>query len=256
MGKVIAFANAKGGVGKTSVTTEVAFELSEAGFKVGVVDLDPQGNAGKHMLGGKISEVGIRDALLGTPWGETIYQAVHPWKNCVVFPGTRALEEIESDLKAKTMLPQMALAKLLNQAKKHLDYILIDTPPRLGFHIVLSLSAADGFVVPTDCSVYAVDGIKAMLKHIAVIREELNPDLEFLGTVVTGFQKGNSIAIRDTVKDLENVVGKEKILGKINHTVKNLEAQRAHTALSAKYPDIASSTEYKRICSNLTEAMQ
>ena len=259
MGKIISIANAKGGVGKTSVVIELAYELSEQGFSVGVVDNDPQCNSTYHLLN-QYPAIGIRDAMIGnTPWGEIVLEALHPWKNCVVFPGTKALDGIEADLNspgAKTVFPQQALAKVLRKAAKTLDYILIDNPPTLGFPMVLSLTAADYYLIPTDCSEYAVEGITSMLKHIKIIREELNEKLEFLGLVVTGFQKGNSNAVKQTIKELEGIVGADKILGKINHTVKVVEAQRGKSAISAMFPEIASAKEYHKISEEIARVAQ
>ena len=187
-GKIIAFANQKGGVGKTTTCVNVAAYMAMMGKKILIVDLDPQGNAS--------SGVGIKKSKdLRTIYdlidGECSFdEAIKPTivENLFIIPSTVDLAGAEVEL---IQIPQRekVVKKLLDEIKDSYDFILIDCPPSLGLITVNALTASDSVIIPMQCEFYAMEGITQLMNTIRLIKYHLNPNIDIEGVVMTMKEK-------------------------------------------------------------------
>ena len=184
MGRIIAIANQKGGVGKTTTAINLSACLAEAGQKVLSVDFDPQGNATSG-LGFEKEEMDktVYELLLGDCGLDAcIYQDVQ--ENLDVMPSDMnlAAAEIELlDVKNKESLLRTELKKISDSY----DFIIIDCPPSLNILTINALTAADTVLVPIQCEYYALEGLSQLIHTINLVQERLNPNLQMEGVVFT-----------------------------------------------------------------------
>jgi chromosome partitioning protein len=181
--RVIAIANQKGGVGKTTTAVNLGAALAEAGYRVLVVDLDPQGNASTGLgISPRDVENSVYDVIMtGTP----ALDCVEPTslKNLFVLPATIDLAGAEIELVA-AFSRELKLRRALDPVRAEYDLILIDCPPSLGLLTVNGLAAADDVIVPVQSEYYALEGLGQLLKNVAMVRS-VNPTLDVRGIVLT-----------------------------------------------------------------------
>lgn len=184
MPRIIAIANRKGGVGKTTTTVNVATAMAAAGKKVLVVDLDPQGNATTSMGINKSGRMASSyEVLLGE---KRISEAV-VWTeipNFSLVPSSPDLAGAEVEL-VEIENREFALKKALFKDAVNYDYILIDCPPSLSLVTINALVAADAVIVPLQCEFLALEGITDLIRNINQIKKKFNPKLELQGVVLT-----------------------------------------------------------------------
>lgn len=185
MGKIIAFANQKGGVGKTTTCVNVATYMALMGKKVLILDLDPQGNATSGVGINKTKDLKTIYDLID---GESAYEDVIKTtivENLYLIPSTVDLAGAEVELIA---LPQREkiIKKILDEIKASYDFILIDCPPSLGLITVNALTAADSVLIPIQCEFFALEGLTQLMNTIRLIKyREFNPNLDIEGVVMT-----------------------------------------------------------------------
>ncbi len=180
MGQIIAVTNQKGGVGKTTTTINVAYNLAKSGKKVLLVDLDPQGNASSGLNVSK-SEKTTRDVLTGK---NNLTEAVKAtdYSNLSVLPTDAELATLETEI--ATAKDRALRLKTALQSSKF-DIVLIDCPPSLGLLTVNALTAADSVIIPVQTEYYALEGLGQLLETMKLVRQALNPHLAILGVVMT-----------------------------------------------------------------------
>jgi chromosome partitioning protein len=191
--RIIAIANQKGGVGKTTTAVNLGAALAELGLRVLVVDLDPQGNASTG-LGINPRDVGssIYDVLMqDTP----ALDAVEPTslKNLFVIPATLDLAGAEIEL-VPAFSRELKLKRALEAVRNEYDVVLIDCPPSLGLLTVNGLAAADDVIVPIQCEYYALEGLGQLLRNVALVRSSLNATLDVRGIILTMFDARTRLA--------------------------------------------------------------
>jgi chromosome partitioning protein len=197
VGRVIAIANQKGGVGKTTTAVNLAVALAQIGRRILLIDLDPQGNA----TSGLACTDEIRDSLNS---GKTIYEALigggslgevtHQVRPNLFLAGAGA-DLVGAEIEMATMAGrERRLRALLYGVREEYNYVLIDTPPSLGLLTLNALVAADTVLIPMQCEYYALEGLSALLGTIKRVKEQLRPALEIEGLVLTMFDSRNRLS--------------------------------------------------------------
>jgi chromosome partitioning protein len=191
--RIIAIANQKGGVGKTTTAVNLGAALAELGLRVLVVDLDPQGNASTGLgINPRDVNASIYDVLMqDTP----ALDAVEPTslKNLFVIPATLDLAGAEIEL-VPAFSRELKLKRALDVVRSEYDVVLIDCPPSLGLLTVNGLAAADDVIVPIQCEYYALEGLGQLLRNVALVRSSLNATLEVRGIILTMYDARTRLA--------------------------------------------------------------
>ncbi len=192
MPRIIAIANRKGGVGKTTTTVNVATAISATGKKVLVVDLDPQSNASTSLGVDKHSNMPSSYNLI---IGETsLKQTIAPTSipNLFLVPACPDLAGAEIELIDKEKR-EFCLRKTISNYANDFDYVLIDCPPSLSLITINALVAADAVIVPLQCEYLALEGITDLIGNINLIKRKFNPKLELQGVVLTMYDGRNNL---------------------------------------------------------------
>ena len=222
MGKIIAFANQKGGVGKTTSAVNIAASVGILGKKVLLIDLDPQGNT--------TSGVGINKKNLKSTSYELLIDeidakqaiVVTEFKNLSVIPSNISLAGAEFDL-YQLDNREYRLKKQLEPVKDDYDYIIIDCPPSLGMITVNALAAADAVIIPMQCEYYALEGLSQLMITIRKIKQLYNPELEICGILITMFN-GRLILTMQVISELKKYYSDKLFKTPISRNVKLSEA--------------------------------
>ncbi len=252
MTDIIAVVNQKGGVGKTGSAVEIAYELAR-NYSVLYVDLDGQANGTKHILG-ELPKKGIYDLMVDPELDWTDYAMDSPdhWGNLMVLPGTRKLHELGKVI-ADRLERELILKNILEPIKAHVDWIVIDNPSVFDVRSINALCAANLYLVPTDSSEYAIEGVQAITTLAETIKARLNPDLEFWGIIITKFEKGNSHAVRAVVAQIEAEFPL-KTKAKVNNSVRMVEAQRGRKSVQLIDAESQTAIQYRDISRQIVES--
>ncbi|MCK8489987.1 AAA family ATPase [Paenibacillus sp. MBLB2552] len=195
MSKIIAIANQKGGVGKTTTSVNLGAGLAAIGKKVLLIDIDPQGNT--------TSGVGINKADVANCIYDVLINEVHPKEaiahtdidNLHIIPATIQLAGAEIEL-VPTISREVRLKKSLQPIRHLYDYILIDCPPSLGILTINSLTAADSVLIPIQCEYYALEGLSQLLNTVRLVQKHLNTSLQIEGVLLTMFDARTNLGIQ------------------------------------------------------------
>ena len=201
MGTVLAIANQKGGVGKTTTAINLSACLAQRGKKVLIIDIDPQGNAtsglgvDKRNLKQSVYDVLIHECEAGEAVVSTSVDGLD------MIPSSIELAGAEIEL-VSLMARERMLATALEDIKAVYDFILIDAPPSLGLLTLNALAAADKVMVPIQCEFYALEGLSQLVKTINLVKKHINKDLVIEGVVLTMFDSRTNLSIQvvDEVK--------------------------------------------------------
>ncbi|MBQ9441517.1 MAG: ParA family protein [Selenomonadaceae bacterium] len=204
MAKIMAIANQKGGVGKTTTAVNLSASLAQFDKRILLVDCDPQGNASggfginKSTVNKTVYDILIHNldakyAMQMTPYGVT------------VIPANINLAGAEIEM-VNLIARETKLKAALDKVRNDYDFILIDCPPSLGLLTVNALTAADSIIIPIQCEFYALEGVAQLLNTIDIVRSSLNPLLAFEGLVMTMFDIRTNLS-RQVVEEVKNNFG-------------------------------------------------
>ena len=194
MGRIIAIANQKGGVGKTTTAINLSASLAEAGQKILAVDFDPQGNAtsGLGFEKGYLDKT-VYEVLMGEiPVEASIIKDVQ--ENLDVLPSDVDLSGAEIEL-LDVENKESVLKGVLDSIKDQYEFIVIDCPPSLSLLTINALVAADTVIVPIQCEYYALEGLSQILQTVDLIKKKLNPNLELEGVVFTMYDARTNLSL-------------------------------------------------------------
>ncbi len=222
MAYIIAVANQKGGVGKTTTTVNLASYLASKGRFVLLIDLDPQANATSGLgIDHRQLERGLYDAVTGQVAFRDIVVPSNV-DHLKVAPATAALAGAAVEL-VNVERREFRLADVLLEVRNDYDYVIIDCPPSLGLLTINGLVAADRVLIPVQAEYYALEGLSQLISTIDLVKEHLKPEIEILGAVLTMFDKRNKLA-NDVLLELQKFFP-NKIFGSVvPRTVRLAEA--------------------------------
>ncbi len=217
--RVIAFANQKGGVAKTTTTLNLGVALREQGLRVLAIDLDPQGNLTMSQgLNPDEIERSMFDVLVHRlPIQEVIHQAE-------VDLAVSSIDLAGAELALSSLIGrERALEKAMAPVRDEYDYVLIDTPPSLGLLTINALVAANGVIVPVQCEYLSLRGLVQLQATLEMIRENLNPEVDILGILPTMFDR-RTLHAREAIDILRENFGELVFNTRIRKTIRYAEA--------------------------------
>ena len=220
--RVMAIANQKGGVGKTTTAVNLGAGLAELGFRVLVVDLDPQGNATTGLgINPRNLESSVYDVMMhDIPLDDCIEPT--SLRNLFVCPATIDLAGAEIEL-VPAFSRELKLRRALEPVLEDFDFVVIDCPPSLGLITVNALAAATEVVVPIQCEYYALEGLGQLLRNVKLVQTNLNPRLEVSAIVLTMFDARTKLA-EQVATEVRNHFGPKVCRNIVPRTVRLSEA--------------------------------
>jgi chromosome partitioning protein len=242
MGRVISFANQKGGVAKTTTTLNLGVAFAEQNLRVLLVDLDPQGNLTMSQgLNPDSIERSMFDVLVHRlPLEEVIHHAE-------VDLAVSSIDLAGAELALSSMIGrERALEKALAPVKDNYDYVLVDTPPSLGLLTINALVASNGVIVPVQCEYLSLRGLVQLESTLSMIRENLNPNVEIEGILPTMYDK-RTLHSREAVEILRENFGELVFDTKIRKTVRYAEAPVKGISVLKYDPSGNAAEAYRRL---------
>jgi len=251
MGRVISFANQKGGVAKTTTTLNLGVAFAEQGLKVLLVDLDPQGNLTMSQgMNPDSIERSMFDVLVHRlPLQEVVHHAE-------VDLAVSSIDLAGAELALSSMIGrERALEKALAVVKDGYDYVLIDTPPSLGLLTINALVASNGVIVPVQCEYLSLRGLVQLENTLSMIRENLNPHVAIEGILPTMYDS-RTLHAREAVEILQENFGDLVFDTKIRKTVRYAEAPVKGTSVLKYDPSGSAAEAYRDLAKEVLNGAQ
>jgi chromosome partitioning protein len=248
LGQVIALANQKGGVAKTTTTLNLAVAFKEQGFNVLAVDLDPQGNLTMSQgMDPDTVERSMFDVLVHSlPIDEVIHRTE-------IDLAVSSIDLAGAELALSSMIGrERALQKGLLPARNRYDYVLVDTPPSLGLLTINALTAADSVIVPVQCEYLSLRGLVQLENTLTMIRDNLNPTVEIRGILPTMYD-GRTLHSREAVEMLKENFGELVFETRIRKTVRYAEAPVQGSSVLKYEPSGTAAEAYRELAKEVLD---
>jgi chromosome partitioning protein len=248
LGQVIALANQKGGVAKTTTTLNLAVAFKEQGFNVLAVDLDPQGNLTMSQgMDPDTVERSMFDVLVHSlPIDEVIHRTE-------IDLAVSSIDLAGAELALSSMIGrERALQKGLLPARNRYDYVLVDTPPSLGLLTINALTAADSVIVPVQCEYLSLRGLVQLENTLTMIRDNLNPTVEIRGILPTMYD-GRTLHSREAVEMLKENFGELVFETRIRKTVRYAEAPVQGSSVLKYDPSGTAAEAYRELAKEVLD---
>ncbi len=248
--RIMAVANQKGGVGKTTTAVNLGAGLAEIGFRVLVIDLDPQGNATTGLgIDGRSFELSMYDVVMRDA---KLEDAIEPtsMKNLFVAPATIDLAGAEIEL-VPTFSRELRLRRALESVIDDFDYILIDCPPSLGLITINGLAAAHEVLVPIQCEYYALEGLGQLLRNVHLVQSNLNEKLE-VTTIVLTMYDGRTKLAEQVAEEVRAHFGPKVCRNVIPRTVRISEAPSFGQPITAFDPSSRGAIAYRELAKEVS----
>ena len=251
MGKIIAVANQKGGVGKTTTSVNLSSLLAKKGKKVVLLDADPQGNATSGLGVDKNVEKSLYDVLVNEePVENTLQDTIE--KNLKICPSNVNLAGAEVELVSQ-MYREHRLKEQLDQIKDKYDYIFIDCPPSLGLITLNSFTAADSVLIPVQCEYYALEGLGQLINTINLVKKHLNKSLEIEGAVLTMYDIRTNLS-NQVVKEVKKYFDDKVYKTVIPRNVRLSEAPSFGMPITTYDPKSKGARSYEKLAKEFLKA--
>jgi chromosome partitioning protein len=249
MMRVIAVANQKGGVGKTTTTTSLGAALAELGKRVLIVDLDPQGNATTGLgVDGRKFDKSVYDVLLNDV---PMVDVVEPtgFNNLFVAPATLDLAGVEQEL-ASVISRELRLKKALGSVEGDFDFVFIDCPPSLGLITINAFAAATEIMVPVQTEFYALEGLTQLQRIVDLVQKNLNPTLKITKVVLTMYDSRNTLSV-DVAAEVRRHFPDELCKTVIPRTVRLAEAPSFGQPITVFDPNSKGAKAYRSLAEEI-----
>lgn len=249
MSKIIAIVNQKGGVGKTTTAVNLSASIAEMRYKTLLIDIDPQANA---CLGIGVSKTdkGIYDLLIGDAKIDEVIIKTY-LENLDIIPSDSDLAGAQIELVSE-IGREFKLKKAIESIKNDYEYILIDCPPTLGILTLNALTTADSVLIPIQCEFYALDGVAELNNTISLVRDNLNPNLNIEGVLLTMFD-GRTKLSSDVVREVVNFFKEKTYKTMIPRNVRLSEAPSYGKAIGDYDKECIGARSYKEFAKEFIE---
>lgn len=251
MGKVIAIANQKGGVGKTTTAINISAILAKKGRKVILIDGDPQGNATSGLGVDKNVEFSLYDVLINeVDINQTLQNTCV--KNLKLCPSNVNLAGAEAEL-VNLMSREQRLKEKLDEVKDEYDYIIIDCPPSLGLVTLNIFTASDSILIPVQCEYYALEGLGQLINTINLVKKHLNKNLAIEGAVLTMYDMRTNLS-NQVVREVKRYFDEKVYRTVIPRNIKLSEAPSYGMPISLYDPNSKGARCYEKLTREIIKA--